>query len=560
MKRALKIAIWLLLWAGTGAWIWWSTREADYQFQKYMEAGSPTMETACELIPGNVDAFACHMRFRGEWKEFRRTGLCSTLKGLSVFREAAEALKITGSDLSPIEKWTAEFWGPGLVAAYSRKSETLYLLSPVGRREECIDWFRRMAVSDFGGHITWKPHELDVGVGKGAATAQKGLSCFDADSTYFSSPGWNVQFHAVRGVAVLAISRKRDPLLEMLQVDREPGRSLAKSPGFMEFFRRGLDHPEQPFGFVRLAGGAAPSPGLGLEWKVSRGAEDRVILEASLPVPGITGTAVNDPQLDPLDRVRQPEDLVGILCTWEDVKALWNGISPRLSAGWKDPVEQVRVEEMLGSYKDIWKPVLDGLGHEVFIGFGDANPLSERFTLPIPRTILACPFTDSAGFMKALEATVLKCNREEQADLLIRKVVRPFGEYHVVRMGNASWKSRHGLKELPVFAFSNGILLLAPGEDTMEKALRHLVENAGRPVDKITGVDIRLDMRKSPNTVRILLGALGTLNPRGDNVFLTPAMMRSMSEISSLMEQFGESRLVLSYRPGFIELRATLKP
>ncbi len=558
MNRALKISFWVLLWMATGYGIFYGMREADYTFLKFMDVGEPSLATACDLIPANVQAFACDVHFRENWKEFRKSSVYPSIRGLSVFREACEGLRLGDRDLTALEQWISQYWGSGVVAAYSRENEALYLLSPVGRREECVEWFRRMRWSPFGQHITWTPRIFDLNPDGKVSALPKNLWCFEADGAYFSTPGYNIQFHAIHGVAVLAISRKKDPLLDILRTDAAPDKSLAKSAGFSEFFAQGLQHPERPFGFVRLGGDTKSADGLGARWSVVVEKDGRVALDVRIPAPTIAGSMVAVSQFDLLARLRQPDDLVSTVFSWEDAQTLWKEGQRRLPSAWTATIREGQVDAALGSYKDIWKPILDKLGHEMFVGFGDSSVISEKYRVPFPRTIVAVPFTDSVGFIKALEATVQKCNREQEANLVIRK--GGSGDYYEVRMGSAAWQARHGMKELPVFAISNGLLILAPGGEVMEKALKTFSENASRPVEKTEGLEIRLNLRKSPGTVRILLAALGLLNPQGDNVFLTPSMMHSMSELFALMEQFGDSRLTLTYAPGFLQVHAAINP
>ncbi len=536
-----------ILWVAIGVGIFLATGWADRTFRTYMDSGTAAIGTACELLPANVSAFAYDENFSKDWNILRKSNFYSALKDTFQLRNILEAWKIGEGRLSPFEKWILQFWGTQLIVASSKDGGTLYFLSPIGNREKCIKRFCQMAFSSFGEHVNWKPRRL------------QNHWYFEADASYFLSTGFHIQFCPIRGVAVMAISRKVDPLLPIFYTAEIQETSLARTPGFSNFFRRGLQR-NQLFGFIRLFANEESKNSLGVEWNFLMEREGQAALDVRLAIPSITVTSKGAAQSELLSQLKQPDDLISTIFSWEDAQMVWNECLRYFPAKWIKPVDQIRAGMWWNTYKEYWEPVFEKLGHEGFIGLGDSNVISDKYQIPFPRTVLAFPFTDSEAFLHAMEATVLKCNQESEANLVIRKTVRSYGEYYEVRMGNSTWKDQYGLRQLPVVAFSGGLFILASSEDAMEKVLQSLVANTTKTQRlNIEGIDFQIQMRQAPDTIRILLGALGAFNPHGENVFLSPTTMRSLSEVFSLMKQFGDSHLALTYQPGQVCLRLLLR-
>lgn len=534
--RFRSALIWIVLWIAVAMGAFWSGNKATQTLDAYLDVGGPSIAAASELIPAQINFFVYDAHFSQEWKALRGSNFYGALKGLSALREPLESWKITEKEFSPAEKWLTEFFGPEVLLGVSTESKSVYLVSPIGKRDAVIDWLLRMVVADEGKGVKWKLRQID------------GRWCLDAEEG-LAPAQYKVQLSVINGIAVLAIGREGDPIAPVLQLASKSGQGLATEKAFDAFFKAGLAQGNAPFGFFRPSAGQS----LGVQWTLAAQVEGKVTLDLVVPRISAPATTVQ-PSSSALAGLRQADDYISCVASWDEVRVLWEEALQRLPASWTTSMREINLKSAMGSFDSVWTPVFDKLGRNVFIGLGESEVISEKYRIPVPRAVIAFPLTDTAGFIVALEKTVLEANERLGAKLLIRK--GPKGNYYEVRMGKSEWREQHGLKQLPVFAFSNGLLIIAPDTSAMEKALA----NAKSTEVRIDGIDLQVNMRSAPATVRILLAALGAFNAQGENVFLSPRVLHGLSEMATIMEQFGRSDFVIHNEPGFSRIHATLNP
>lgn len=539
---------WLVLWLAALAGMWAGARHADRGFQDYMAASRPGAEALYDLIPSTVDVFFQSGDTAKEWRTLRKSEFYRAFANLSLVHDALKAWKLDETELSALEKWILQHWGTGLTVAYSRKSETLLVYSPIGRRQPCVEWLIQMQqtliLEDIRGYTTRQV---------------EGHWCVDAELP-FLPPGWKAQFFPVRGIGVLAIGRHAEPLAEVLRVAKDREKSLGRNSAFAAFLAKGRQIPGGSFGFLRLGEDGPSPPDLGLQWQFTRGTDGRFLVDMTWPVTYTGSTTAANPDLANLALLRQGDDQLALVSSWDDLVALGSVGSRFLSESALRSLRTANPQLPLSFGREDWEPVLSKLGHSLFVSFGKDAVLSDKFNVTFPRTVIAVPFNEPNQFLRALESSVLKSNNQNQTNLLIRKVAQPYGTYYEVRMGNSRWREGHGLKELPTFSFTNGMLILALNCETMEKALQALTANAAAPAPKIEGVSLWTRTKSLPDTLRLLLAATVIFQPRNENVFVSPTTMRTLNEIFSVAQQFSETDFGLTCEGGRARLQARLAP
>ncbi len=547
-----KAILWSLLWIVALTGIWMAAGRADRAFESYMQQGVSSLAAACDLLPADADVFACNVNFREDWRNLRASKFYPALRELSPIKPVLEEWKLGEEDLTLAEKWFLRFWGPEVAVAFSRENGTLYLLTPLGSRYACVKWLAEMMFRPSGNGAP------------GTLRHEGGHWWIAVTDDHLCPRGFHVELAPVRGVAVLAISRKPDPLAPVFRLAANPQSGLGQSPNFHDFLRDGMEHANHSFGFVRLRGRGQPPESFGIRWKIwTQPASDGPrSLQALVQVPArcVEGSSSQIPNAANLIRLRQPDDIICLVTSREDIQAAWKGCLHHLPSAWTNLISKVTPDRLPEAFRSIWQPIFDKLGKEIFVGLGESSLLSDRYRVPFPRTVVAIPFDDTPVFVRALEDTVLKCNQDFKANLLIRKVVRPQGEYYYVRMGDSSWKYRYGLSSLPVFAFAGGLLLAAPDTSTMEKALERLADPASAATAPVEGAAVFANLQRAPQTARALLTCAGALLDPGENAFLTPAQMKNMDELFNLLEQFSEARADITRTPGVYQLRLGLQP
>ncbi len=540
MPPPLRRLSWTLLWLVFIGGIAWSGYRANRQFDEFMEGGMTATVSSARMIPASVSFFAYAPTFRRDWKELRTSRFFDSLAKLPAVQNLSEAMGWNEKGLSPAELWVTRFWGPGVMLGYSEEKKIFLLTSSVGKREACAQWLMDMALDSSRAQGKWIRRSIE------------GHWCLEPGDRVWTR-GLNVQFTLVSGVAVLAMGQGDNPLAGVLaELRKNKGDVLSQYQGIVE---QALSNPTETAGFMRW-----PTEGAGVTtWNLKQENEG-VAVNVSIPASMITTESLLVKASPVLQGLRQPDDLISTVLSWEDLTGLWKECGEALPRSWTEPFRQVDVKALMGVFYDRWKPVMESLGHEVFIGLGQSETLSDKYQIPFPRTVVAVPFSEPELFVSALESTVLECNQRLHADLVIRKVVKPFGEYYSIRMGESEWRRQHGLKELPVVGFSRGMLMAAPNAADMEKALSNFFEKSSQDFEVTRGIDLQMDMRNSPSTIRILLASLGAFNSQGENIFLSPKAVSVLSEVFGVMDVFGDSKLTFTHRAGEISLRALLRP
>ncbi|MDD2708531.1 MAG: hypothetical protein PHV34_11010 [Verrucomicrobiae bacterium] len=538
---------WLVLWVLTLAGMWMGARHADRLFNDYLKAGVPQKETVYELLPRDVTYFVQSNSFVKKWKKLKRSVLSKNLSQLTLFRDLTASWQVSDSSLHQLEEWILNYWGPQITAAYSKESQTLFLCSPIGERSKCLEWLLKMQDSSNTTDVQWELIYLDK------------HRCIEVESPTLPK-GWKIQFFAIHGVAVLAISPKPRPLLEIFQVLDGKKPSLASTLPFQVLLKQTSALNDPTWGFLRLERTQQEQDSLGLQWILTGATGNRFLLDATLPSQTVTAASSDDPALLNLALLRQPDDVLSLVSSWSDMATAWRELLPFAPDPWTTAFSQFRFGSAFGPYAREWKNIWDRVGKQVFISFGKNELISDRFKVPFPRTVMAMPFNEQNLFIQSVEAFVLRCNQQLKANLVVRKSNCPGGAYYEIRMGSSKWRENHGLKEMPPFAFSNGLLILATNTQTMEKALSGLAANAGRlDNQRIEGVDIRMNTKEAPETIRIIMASTALFQSPTDNSFLSPAMMRLMNEAFGVLKQFGDSELQVKTIPGrvFVKFRGT---
>jgi hypothetical protein len=544
----IRRMVWLVLWVIVFAGMWIGGQRADQVFEKYVEAGNPKTETIYELIPSNTQVFAQSRDFSKEWRVFRKSETYRSFSSLPPVRDVLKTWKMNEAELSLLEKWILQNWGPSLVIAASRQTETIYFYSPVGPRQQCLRWLLRMQQAFFSDNIRWD------------AAFRDGHWHVDVELPFLPA-GWKAQFFPVRGIAVLAIGRKADPLAEVLRLADGGRDSLFQDPAFNGFLARGSRVPNATFGFVRSGDEKSSTTGFGVQWLIAHEADGRLFVDVSFPVNNTGASTALYQDLQKLAMLRQDDDQIAMVASWEDLGAIGEECSRFLPKPFRESFLSggSRLPEPFS--RQNWEPVLNKLGHSVFIGLGKSELISDKFNVPFPRTVVAFPYTEQNQFLRVMENLVLKSNSQQYANLLIRKVAQPCGTYYELRMGSSPWRDTHGLKELPVFAFSNGMLILALNCETMEKALQTLNARIEKPApEKIEGVNVWANLRTLPESLRLLLAASVLIQSRNENVFVTPSAMQTLNDIVSILQQFGETSINLTYENGRGHILARVAP
>lgn len=541
--------VWLVLWGLLGTLMVAAMFRADRAFQSYLTRGSSDFQTACELLPADVSMLASNGNFVKEWEALKKLHVYRMLASTGDGRGILDAWKLGAAEPSPFEKWLLQCWGNRLVLAWSADRQTLFIMSPLEDRGACLKWLGRILLSAHSEHLDWAVKNLG---------ARRYL---EVDASRFLSQGFNARFHLVRGVAVTAISRKKDAPIEITQMNGSSDRSLARSADFSEFLRRVSRQRDQIFGVFRWAADDKPAGIDGMGWALSSDGDGSVHFEVQILDPAIQSVSTTVHGSGALAGLRQVDDLAsGIFC-WKDGRVVWDGCLRQFPKKWGQSLREMQPPPWLKSHQAFWDPVFAKLGDAIYIGFGDVDFISDKYRVAIPRTVAAIPLADKAAFLGALEATVLKCNQEQDARLVIRKTVRAYGEYYEVRMGSSRWRQENGLKELPLVAFSKGLVILSLGAERMERVLQQAnAEPLEQAAVDLEGVDLRIQMKKSGDMARAFFAIAGAVGALGEEDSADREILRAVAERIALLEQFGGAKMTLTHQPGRLVIRGMFAP
>jgi hypothetical protein len=512
-------------------------QKADRSFIAYLSSFNTSQRNLGELLPPNVTFFVCDQDFQKDWSQFRTSDFYSNIRNISSVRDFLSSWNLNEKELAPWEKWILQSWGSGTVLSYSEENQSFYLISPIGNREQCFEWLRRAISGLRQQHVPWKPKQI------------ANRLCIESESSSFWPEQMKVQFYAVHGMGILAIGKKTDPIQAIYEAANAPQSTLFREPDFPQFYEEGvakgnIQGQQNIFGFIRQKDPTAHD--LGKTWDLVLNEGGKVEFELNLPSED-QPLLVHPSIFSSLLKIQQSDDILSITSSWEKTKKLWAQGVNYLPESFRQNLFPSDFSSLLGNYAEFWQPLLKETGDEFFVSFGEAGIISDKFRIPFPRTILALPFTDKAGFFHALEQTISKSNEELFSNLLIRKNVRDFGEYYEVKMTESLWREQHGLKELPVFSFVDGLIIFASDESSMEHMLKSLHSDSAKEASESENeeFELKINMKEAPGILRILFGAFGLLNPQGDNVFLSPSAMSTLSEAFSIMQNFQDGEVKL---------------
>ncbi|MBI4027651.1 MAG: hypothetical protein HY360_21875 [Verrucomicrobia bacterium] len=548
MRRHWRKAVWLLLWMALGAGTLAAMKRADQAFLSYMETGGLSGSAIYELLPADVRFFAHIHQAREEWKAFRQSGLFSALRNVPATRAIFDEWGLVEGEWSAFERWILQFWGPEIIIAGSEKTQAIYIFSPLGNRGQCADWLLQMAASPFGFRVKWRPGQLE------------GRWCLETDGASFLPPGFHAQFYPIHGAAALAISRRPNPMLELCRLANDPADGLLHAPRFPDFLHEQLGQSKRAFGFIRSSQDNH-SEDLGLEWNLAAEKNGDAVLDARLPMLAGVPNPSREPSPPILKRLRQSDDVISMTTSWENLETGWSEWLQRTPPAWNEALKNIGRNATTEIFKEIWSPVFDKLGRHVFIGLGDSVLISERHRLPFPRTVLAFPLEDKDVFVRTIEATVLKCNREWTAGLLIRKITCPNGPYYEVRQADSLWKRKLELKNLPAFAFVSGLLVVSTGGDSMEKILQQMASAPAVPGElNEDGINLWIDLKRAPQIAAFPLVAIGLFHAEDKNESIPSRKLNFPQEWTPILERFGEARLRVTFGSGEARFHVALPP
>lgn len=552
-SQARNKVVWALIWILTLGGSYIAYQNADREFSHYLATFSTSPRHVSELLPSTISAFCHDPEFQANWKKFRSSGLYTALRNTSFIREPAERLGLSDHDLSPFENWVLELWGNSATLAVSQKKDAFYLISPIGNGEQSFDWLKKAINLLNKQNVPNSLHRID------------NRWCVRGESSSFWPRNVHVEFFPVQGMAVLALGSLDDPITGVFDAADEPQQSLFRNPDFPRYFEESLaqasaKHQFSLFGFIRDTR-QTTSFDLGNTWVATSKEPGLVDLEFSMR--DSSQNKEGSPSIDAnLKGLSLPDHLITMLSTTEEIGRLWNEASGVIPESVKENAAAINLEPLLGEYYGLWKPVLDKLGKDFYVGFGDAEVMSDKFRVPFPRTTIVMPFEDKKLLFNALEATVLKSNEGLQSNLAVRKHLGTYGEYYEVKMNDSDWRSEHGLKTLPFFACTNSYLVVSTHQGSIESVLGSLkdkpeatlqTQDSNAQGDKkllpqdVTSLQLSVDMQNAPDIIRVLFGVVGLVNPQGDNVFLSPKAMSVFSEVFSVMQQFKEATVSVNY-------------
>jgi hypothetical protein len=529
-KAAIWIGIWVILIIAACI----AMKRARDAYDAYMVTAPPPPGAILKLIPEESSLVLVDPDFREHWTKFRNSDLYRSVLNLPPVKKELSTWSIAepGGKLTPFEEWILAHWNSSLTAAYVRSHQTMIFYSISGNREATLDWLRSMFVSGVQSLQKINPVQF-----------QEHWAFELVDGASVGLPGMKVQFTAVDGVAILAVGAKENPLEPVFQILEKKSSSLLK---IRELSGESLRNLSPGTGDRRIRGlvrvDTATQKGKVIEWEISPRQQ-----EPGFSLRLMTPFSVQFPDFETPGHWKQPDDVIAFSWNQRGIHTVLQELTRQIGADFSPYFMQMSPDK-LGGYQDFWMPVFEKSASDWFVSFGRAEVISDRFRLPFPSFVVVTRFPEKSTFLKALEQTVLKANQDLQAELVIRKTVKPYGEYYEIQMGNSGWRGLHGLRELPSIAFSGDLLVIGSHRISIEKALEHLQKQ--QPADatqprRSSVLEITANLSEAPEVVRILLGTLGMLNPQGENVFISPKALSAFSDVAGVMKLFGRSSFSL---------------
>jgi hypothetical protein len=530
MKKIYKV----LAWAVSIAVAWgmvWAAQRADQAFLDFWKGGQSATGSLFSMLPEGVNQKLYGYSLGKYWKSLRTSEQGRAVLDTSPIRSSLEKWGIIGKDPTPFETWGMEYWGEDTLWGYDDHHRVGYLLTPMGTRGDCFQWLAKMFLSSVGKHLNWKPSE------------SHGRMVFRAKDTSFWPEDLNVEFCFIQGVAVLGLGLQTHPLKNILSESKGPHRNKNLSEDGQRFLEAQQSRYQGVMGSFRSRDDNSQSLRF---WSLLEVEKNKINFRLEIPS---SADLVEEPSRElsqTLVRFRQDSDQISLYGSMAEIKTVWEKFSPKLPQKWTDLVSSLDKSVFLGGYQSIWDPILKNLGSEIYVAFAEGSAISSKYQIPFPKTVIAIPLEDRNPVIQALEATVLRLNKNEEANLLLRKSVRAAGEFYEVKMGESAWQKKHGLKELPVLGFIENFLVLSLDAASLNLLCDHLASNQGKASpEALQGVQLRVKLKESPQTIRVLLGVLGVLTSQEENMVLTPQVMKFLDEWLEVARKYSEIDLRL---------------
>jgi hypothetical protein len=543
MRVSPRFLAWTALWAVILAAMWFGGRAAGRAFDDYMDSGDASAATALAALPAEADGFVFEPDPVARWRLFRRWKLDASLQEFSRLRPLLENWGLGQPKVTPLEGLLLHFWPKNLAVAWSAERGFLWFAAPVGNRWETGRW-----LADLFLRSPQRPEKCRV-------ERDGGQWWVDVEDPRLLPEGRVAQLAVVRGIAVLAIGPRGSSPLAPVLAPSGPG--IASDPEAAAALEGALRPDAGPAGIVRIV-----RPGHvthTLSWRLTpEGAAGDEALSLDLRLPSCRATAPSAPVPGAarLGALAQPDDIVAVVGARPDLAALAELCGRALPPAMAARLGQAGPGWIPEAFRPAWEPVFKKLGDEVFVGVGGGSSPGERARPGFPRAVVAIPMEDPAAFLSALEQTILRCNREQNANMVIRKRTSASGDVYRVAGGEASWKRQFGLAE---FGFAKGLLLLAPDSATLEKAMERASSEAAAG-DPARGVRLRASLPRVGAAFRGLVLAAGALLGGDQTETISPSTLKWMDEALAALRNFGEARADLEREPGAWRLRARLAP
>lgn len=546
MRVSFRFLVWAALWAIALVGMGFGARAAGRAFDAYMESGNAPAASALALLPGAAEGFVFEPDLVARWRLFRRWKLDASLQEFSRLRPFLETWGLAQPKVGPLESLLLRGWSRNLAVAWTSDGSALWFAAPVGTRQETARW-----LADFFLRSSFHPEKRRI--------ERRGQQWWiEIEDARLLPEGRLAQIAVVRGIAVLAIGRKgASPITAVLSPD---GPGIVRCPEAAVALEGALRPEAGLTGLLRV-----PRPGHPthtITWRitpaVAEGDSAAFTLDLRIPSCRADSASAVLPDAARLGALAQPEDALSLVTSPSDLAALRVFLARALPRAANARLEQAGRGWIPESYRPIWTPVFDKLDNQLFLGIGNPSPFTAKGRLVLPRVAAAAPFEDPAAFLAALEQTVLRVNREQHVNLIIRKRSGASGDSYRVTGGDFSWARALGLAELPSFGFAKGLLLVATDSPTLEKAMERAATEAavGEPQ---RGSRLRASLPRFGGALRTGLLVAGAFLD-SDDEWMSPSALRWVDETLAALRSFGEARVDLECEPGAWKLRARLTP
>lgn len=547
MRVSSRFLFWTLLWGIALSAMWFAARAAGRAFDDYMLAGEAPAATALAVLPAGADGFVFETDLVARWRLFRRWKLDASLQEYAFLRPFLETWGLAQPKVGPFERFLLTFWPRNLAAAWSADAATVWLAAPVGNRWETARWLVGFFFSAGLRSESWR-------------VQRDGSQWWiDVEDPRFIPEGYLAQLAFARGVAVLAIGPKGASPIAPILASAGPG--IARGPEAAAALRSDPKRGDGLAGLVWIRRpGHTPHA---ISWRIipeeSDGQPAAFVFDLRIPSCRTTIGSAAVPDAARLGVIAQADDFATLVGSRADLGALRDFCAENLSRAAGARLNRPLLDWIPETFRPLWKPVFDKLGDQIFVGIGNPGASREQGRYALPRLVFATPLEDPAVLLNALEQTVLRCNQEGDANLIIRKRSGASGEAYRILGADAFWKRNLGLSESPVFGFAKGLLLVASDSASLEKAMERVATEAaaGEPM---RGLRMRAGLPRLGGAFRTGLLAAGAILDDGDAGLVSASVLQRMDETLAAFRNFGEARVDLEREPGAWRLRARLTP